>query len=192
MNVSTGFDPDSKKITVTVNTNLLKKYHVNFKGLFQMATKKPKGLEVNIRSGNLATVSFPIPEENIKVLGEGRGMVGIDRDDMDGIMEIINKFTNSAIRKELKQTEFIPLEGYEEDLLKEDIKTAVQNKRNLCIIDTYESYLKNEEDRKYEYNQYRVDYGTNEYSDVAILIATGKLSEVRKLYKKKLKKETWV
>ena len=119
-------------------------------------------------------------------------MVGIDRDDMDGIMEIINKFTNSAIRKELKQTEFIPLEGYEEDLLKEDIKTAVQNKRNLCIIDTYESYLKNEEDRKYEYNQYRVDYGTNEYSDVAILIATGKLSEVRKLYKKKLKKETLV
>lgn len=192
MNVSTGFDPDSKKITVTVNTNLLKKYHVNFKGLFQMAPRKPKGLEVNIRSGNLATVSFPVPEENIKVLGEGRGMVGIDRDDMDGIMEIINKFTNSAIRKELKQTEFIPLEGYEEDLLKEDIKTAVQNKRNLCIIDTYESYLKNEEDRKYEYNQYRVDYGTNEYSDVAILIATGKLSEVRKLYKKKLKKETWV
>lgn len=192
MNVSTGFDPDSKKITVTVSTNLLKKYHPNFKGLFQMAQKKPKGLEVNIKGGGRAIISFPIPEENIKVVGEGKGMVGVDREDMDGVMEIINRFANSAIRKELKQTEFVPLEGYNEESLKEDVKAAVKNKRNLCIIDTYENYLKNEEDRKYEYNQYLVDYGTDEYMNIAISIATGKLSEVRKQYKKKLKKENWV
>lgn len=192
MNIQTGFDPDSKKMTVSVNTNLLKKYHINFKGLFQMAPKKPNGLEVNIKSGNLAIVTFPVPDENIKVMDGGKGYVGIEKEVMDGIMGIITKFTSSALRKELKQTEFIPLEGYDEDLLKEDIKTAVENKRNLCIIDTYDNYLKNEEKKTYEFNQYQVNYDTDEYSDVVILIATGKLSELRKLYKKKLKKENWV
>lgn len=192
MNIQTGFDPDSKKMTVSVNTNLLKKYHINFKGLFQMAPKKPNGLEVNIKSGNLAIVTFPVPDENIKVMDGGKGYVGIEKEVMDGIMGIITKFTSSALRKELKQTEFIPLEGYDEDLLKEDIKTAVENKRNLCIIDTYDNYLKNEEKKTYEFNQYQVNYDTDEYLDVVILIATGKLSELRKLYKKKLKKENWV
>lgn len=192
MNVQTGFDPDSKKMTVSVNTNLLKKYHINFKGLFQMAKEKPKGLEVNIKSGNLAIVSFPIAEENIRTLGNGKGYIGVEKDVMDGIMEIITKFTTSAIRKELQQTEFIPLEGYSEDLLKEDTKKAVEGKRNLCIIDTYGNYLKNEKSRKYEYNQYVIEYGTDEYSNAVIMLITGKLSELKKLYKKKLKKEIWL
>ena len=46
---------------------------------------------------------------------------------------------------------------------------------------------------KYEFNQHLIDFEKNksEYADFVLLVRAGKLDEIRKLYKNKLKKTSW-
>lgn len=191
MNIQTNFDQSSNCMIISVETNLLQKYFKNLAGMFSATKDKPSGLTISQKDGNTAIVSFPIPEGRIKVEMQ-RAMVAIDKNDLNNIMDVINKFANAAIRKELMNTEFIPLEGYSTDNLKVDIKAAIKAGRKFCIIDTYDSYLTQTKSREYKYNQYMVDKDTDEYSDVAILIETGKFKELKKEYKPKLKYTEWV
>ena len=193
MNIQTGFDPDSSCMTIAVETNLLIKYYTNLEGMFLATKNKPEGLTVTQRNRNTAIVAFPIPKSQIQVQKEmQRAMVGIDKRVMDDVMNVISKFVNSAIRKEFKTTEFIPLVGYPLKDLKEDIKKAITAGRRFCIIDTYDNYLKQaEQKRDYVYNQYIVEPKTDEYADVAILIETGDMKTLRKLYTDKLRVTEW-
>jgi hypothetical protein len=44
---------------------------------------------------------------------------------------------------------------------------------------------------KYEFNQYPVKYGTDEYADIVLLIKSGNLKELQATYKDKLKFTSW-
>ena len=192
MNISTGFDPEAQRLTVSVETNLLIKYYPNLASMIQRATRKPRGLEVSQRNKTTAVVTFPIPKNQVKVQEEKqRAMVAIDKSEMDDLMDIITRFANAAIRREFMTTEFIPLVGYSVDDLKEDIKKAIPEGRRFCIIDTYENYLTAQSSKNFVYNQYVIEPGTDEYADVAILIQTGNMKELQSIYTPKLKKTEW-
>lgn len=201
MNITTGFDPESNRILVTLETNLLKKYYPNLVGMLSPIGNKNeslKDLSVSMRGKSSAQISLPVPKSSQKHIseknkGKDRNVaIAVDREMMSVLFSTINRFVNSAMRKELLITEFVPLEGYDIGDLKKDIYKAIEGKRNFCIIDTYENYLSQADSKLYTYNQYIVEFGTDEYADVAILIESGEMNELKKIYSSKLKETVWL
>jgi hypothetical protein len=119
---------------------------------------------------------------------------------LNNVLDIARKFVMGAIKHCTKSIEFIPLFDFTGDIrnysfeeMKTDIIEAVKNKRNLCIIDKFQAYLDNQKDQKYEFNQYLIDFNSNpsEYSDFVLMVQNNNLSELRKIYKTKLKRTSW-
>jgi hypothetical protein len=192
MNIQTGFDAENSRLVISFNTNLLLKYYPNFYGLLNKETQVPSGLSISKSGKNTALITFPVGKGQIGDKENDRVYLAIDKNKLTNIMNVINRFITGAIRKELNTTEFLPLEGYPEGDIKTDVVKAVEGKRNFCIIDTYENYLKQCKDREYNYNQYMVEYGTDEYYDVAIMIETGEFKDLVEKYKSKLDKTSWL
>lgn len=108
-----------------------------------------------------------------------KALVSMPPEVVDKLNDVINKFVNCGLRKTLKTVEFLPLNNYELSGLQEDIKSAIENKRNFCILRNYKEYQKMSEERKYQFTQKLIKYGTSEYADVALLINSGKMDELR-------------
>ena len=195
MNIQTSFAPDSKLVTINIETNLLTKYFPNLCGLIKDSPDAPRGAEVERITSTSAMITFPIEGSGeIKRVDENRMAVAIDASLMDKLNGIINLFVNCALRKEFKSTEFIPLSGYPVENLQIDIQEAVKNKRNLCIIDDYAEYLKMQKDKRsgeFKLRQFMVEYGSPEYSECAILLYQGKLEELKTMYSEKLEYRSW-
>ena len=189
MNIQTGFDAENSRLTLAVETNLLLKYYPNFEGLFNAAHNKPSGLLVTQKNENTAVISFPIKKEEER---DSKTFVIMDGNSISSVKDIINKFVYGAVRKELKITEFLPLSGYPIGDMKNDVIAAIKAKRNFCIIDTYDNYLKQCKVQEHVYNQFKLDYGTDEYNDAAIMIETGEFDKLVKMYKPKLVKTSWI
>lgn len=167
------------------------------------------GITVERESSNVASIIFPLPEDSqTRKLNEGNPeskmmAISMDGRKMGKIYETIGKFVNTALNKELKKIEFLPLNGYPIEDLKKDVENAIKNKRNFCIIENYSDYLemrnggsegtgKNKEDTKFYFNQLHMEYGTSEYSDVALSIMSGKLKELQENLIPKMKKINWI
>ena len=191
MKLTPGFDTENKRVKLEFKTNLLKKYYPNFEGMLNKDSNIPKGTDVEHVEEDTAIISFPLPKDSTIKNDEGKGMfIALNPKDMDIFGDVINKFVNAALRKEFRSTEFIPLVGYPIEKLKEEIKDAIKNKRNFCIIDTYENYLKLKE-INYEFKQAYVNFGTSEYSKVAILIHRLDIEGLREMWAEKLSLGNW-
>jgi hypothetical protein len=130
-----------------------------------------------------------VPADNIK------GGV-IDASNTEGplkhIDSVINQFVNMAMDYKLRRTEFLPLKNYPvKDLIK-DVKEALKNKRNLCIIDDYNNYKTATKMRTYEFNQKWVEYGTQEYFDVVTMLCNDLFDEFKEIYENELTKTVWI
>lgn len=195
-----GYNPEENKISILIKTALIKKYYNNLSGLLKNEEGIPTGTEVKRVDIDTVNILFPLPKDStFKRTEEGMGMVGISSDKMENFYSTINKFIKGAIRKEFRSTEFLPIgEDYDLKNLKQDVKNAIRNKRNFVILHTYAEYLKTQEPikkgekRDIEFNQVYVNYGTSLYSDVAILIQQGKLSELRKILEPMFKITKWI
>lgn len=202
MNISSSYNPDKGCISIRLNTNLLEKYYLNLKGLIQNSQVKVLG--ICKESSDVMIIDFPVipgtttpmsppPQSPAGTMGVS---VGVDKDQFGELINIINKFVEVALKRELKTIEFCPLEGYSLDLLKKDLVVAQKAKRNLMFIDTYQSYLDTEKSNasieKYVYNQYEVTYGSDEWAEAMILINTDRFDELRKWIRPLLKKVAWV
>lgn len=204
MKVDTGFDPAEKKIVITVQTPLLERHLPLFRELINNSGNNkglPKGLGIEDIEGlksDTVLVTFPIQDNDIKSSSELKksSVIGIKMEYMESISTEINRFVSMALKRELESLEFIPLEGYPLESLKKDIQTAVKGKRNLCLIKTYDEYLnslKNESKKDaFQFHQYMVWYGTDEYIDVAINLFNGELDELKKNYLEKLSFTNWI
>lgn len=192
MKVTPGFDPNSKKIKLEFKTNLLKKYYSNFAGMISNDSNIPNGTNIEQVGDDTAVISFPLPKNSqIKNDDErGIGFIAVDPKSMEIFSEVINRFVNAALRKEFRTTEFIPLEGYPISNLKEEIKEAIKNKRNFCIIDTYENYKRLKE-INYEFKQAYVNFGTSDYSKTAVLIHRLDIEGLKKMWSEKLSIGNW-
>ena len=190
MNIVSGFDPESNTVIINITSNLIGEYYHNLAGLIKNNPSSPQGIEVKKKDENTASVQFPLPKSAmIKKIDDQRAAVSID---LVGLNNIINKAVNDALKYKLRHTEFIPLHGYPIEDLQKDIKAALENKRNFCILKDYQEYLSSNTNNSYRFNQYYVNYGTSEYADVAILIINNEMDELVKLIGPKLRLQDWV
>lgn len=194
MNIQPGYDPEKKCVTLNVESNLLRKYFNNFSGMIVDDPGVPKNTEVTQINEVTAQISFPVDDKSVvKMVSDNKMSIGIDPSSISVFQTIINSFIGSALKKELRTTEFIPLYGYPRENLKVDIQEAVKNKRNLCIIKDYSEYLEMSEGKshKYIFHQKIVEFGTSEYTEAAILLYNEKLEELRESFESSLKLEDW-
>ena len=195
-----GFNPEENKISISVKSALIKKYFANLKGMIKTGDGIPREAEVERldAGGDVAVITFPVPEDStFKKVDENVGAVGVNAEKMSVFYSVIYKFLNSAIRSEFKRVEFLTLSGYGLENLKQDVKNAIENKRNFAILHTYQEYLDSQklvpkgEKKEIQFNQVYINYGTELYADVAILIQQGKIKELRKLVEPLFKLTKW-
>ena len=193
MKVTPGFDPRNKKITLEFQTNLLKKYYPNFEGMITTDSSIPSGTNVQQTREDTAVITFPV-QKNTSIKNDsenGVGYIAVEPENMEIFGNVINKFVNAALRREFKTTEFIPLEGYPIEKLRTEIRSALENKRNFCIIDTYENYLKLTQKNNYEFNQAILEFGSTDYAKTAVLVYRGDIEGLRKMWSERLKLDSW-
>lgn len=201
MEVSTSFDPEEKVVIVSIKTPLLKNHYKVFKDLIDGAKKSkclPEGLkleQLDPENKEEACVLFPIlgGDSGVNFSTSGK-VVSVKKDFMQTLSDNINVFVRQALYKEQCRLEFIPLNGYPAESLKEDIQNAVKAKRSLCIIGEYEEFLRSKANNKdsYSFHQYIVEYGTDEYDEVAISLFNCELDELKKEYQNKLVFTNWL
>lgn len=190
------FNPENNKVVFILETNLLIRYFSNLKGLVESDKDVPSDIEVEQRNSNTALISFsPGPESGgVQKIGDKDSSsyrIAIDSKKVESINRVLNKFTRCALKKELMSTEFIPLKGYPEENLKEEIIAALKGKRRLCILKDYDEYLNMQEKEQYLFHQYILEYGTNEYIDAILYIRNGNIKKIRELYNDKLVLTDW-
>lgn len=109
----------------------------------------------------------------------------------ESIQEAIFKF-KEEIENPMSNVEFIPLEGYFVNYLKEDIKDALKQKRKLCIVDSYDNYLRFIKGKLMKLNHYCIKYDEELYVPIATYCLEGNLDKVKELVKDKLSlNEEW-
>lgn len=189
MKIVNDFDREKMEIVVNVQCNLLKKYYQNFVGtLEKKKDKMPSGFSVQQPSIDTARISFPLPD-GTKVSNSGG--IGSFAVNLTSLVNIIESFAGTALRYELEHTEFIPISGYPVEDLQKDILASVKNKRNLCVIASYDEYLRMEKEQKYQFNQVYLNYGTQEWADLVLMIQDGDMDAIRNAYLPKLEFTEW-
>ena len=202
--IVSGIDGNSGNFCVTISSPLVEKYYTNLCGMMKNDKMSPSGLTIDKVASDSVLIQFP-PKGGVNpIIGElegGKAKVDASAaEPLNNVLDIARKFVMSAIKHCTKSIEFIPLFDFTGDIrnysfeeMKTDIIEAVKNKRNLCIIDKFQAYLDNQKDQKYEFNQYLIDFNSNpsEYSDFVLMVQNNNLSELRKIYKTKLKRTSW-
>lgn len=188
-----GYNPTNGDLEFTIELNLFRNYFPNFEGLIKMDEELTKcNAKVRQVEPNKAIVAFPINKDNIRQVNNETASVRFDNvSGLKALYNVLNSFTRVAIKKELRTTEFIPLNGYPVEDLQKDIRAAVKGKRKLCIIKDYSEYLEKQKDHNLVYLQYIVEYGTNEYADAVLMILDGDMDSLRKIYTPKLVRTEW-
>lgn len=185
------YDSNSKQMMIEFKNSLLENH---FDVLRECVDKSkslgnlPSDLEVkNLYDGRcLITFHIDIPDTK-----NGDRIGRLPKNMTEKISAVIENFREKAIKKEFMTTEFIPLNGYPLENLQEDIKDAIKNKRNFCVIDKYSDYLKFSKGEITKLNQKKVEFLSNEYSDTAIYIYEGNLKKLKEIYKNQLKTVDW-
>lgn len=198
MKINTGMNGDNNNMYVNVSSPLLEKYYSNFTGMIKNDKRAPSDITIEKVGLNTVLVQFPISPEFI--MGEPKdGKIAVTGEvavSIEAIIDITNRFTRVALKKILSTTEFCPIldfsGGYSFEELQEDVKIATKNKRDILVIDSYENYKSGTIGNKYEFNQYSIPYGTDEYCNFVLSVIRGDIRELQKEYKPKLAYSVWV
>lgn len=203
MKIAQSIDFSRKRLVISITSNLFTDYYPHFEGLVRDSSGKklPDKTEVVRQGRDTAILSFPIPmtPETVKGGEDSNGedqvqKIGVPMDLFNSVMGFIYNFTDKAVKNMDKTRECLPLRGYPEEELKNDVIKALNAKRDLLIIDTFQAWVKGMRTGERSYNQYLVKYKTqqSEYSDIVLMIVNGKFKEWRKKYKGQLKKVDWI
>lgn len=218
MQIINAYDPENNRIVVTITSELFKKDYDEFNSLVSSLINPKDGSRYKCerKSKDTAIITFNMNLEledkssssllsSMKpssIIGSEDSSLGtsmaaaFDPNDKTNpfivFIDTLQDFIKEVMVEKLKTTEFLPLEGYPEERLKEDLLEALTCRRNFCVVDTYESYLKGSSSRKYEFNQFSAEYGTSEWADISIMIHFGQFEEFRDIYSKKLERIDWI
>lgn len=187
---------DAGKIIIKVKSSLIKSYFPNLYGMF-ISSGDSKDIEITRESESSAVIRVSIEDvpESSEVDHQPSSMFPSYSPQVMKSIEkyknILNDFYNSAMRREHRITEILPLSGYDAEDLKKDVMRAVQEKKKFCIIKSYDEYLSQSKTPMPSYHQVVLEYGTKEYIDAAILFLEKDLSKLNEIYKNKLVLENW-
>lgn len=173
-------------IAITLESPLLADYFPNFKSMIMGYKGGIPGLSVNKIGSKGAEIQLPVSSQ--KCVDVNDRMVAYSLDPV--FVEQLDFFDEFAIKKKLMSTEFIPLTGYDIEMMSEEVVEAVKAKRNLLFIKSFDEY-KSMSKSSYEFNQYELEYGTTEYVDAVIMIRNKDIKALRKLYSGKLECVNW-
>lgn len=188
------YDSSSHRLMVEYKNVLLKKYLGLLSDLVKEAKKVnylPKSTEIKKIDEESVLISLPCTIEGAENIENGERINNLPELVTDHLSTLIDTFTKKAIEEEMKEIEFIPLSGYPIDKLKEDIEQAIKDKRDLVLIDSYANYKKLANQEVLESKQCRFKYLDNDYADVAYLIHSGNVKELKK-YKSRLENKSWI
>ena len=203
MKVTNMYNTDTSESYVLVESELLRKYYTNFLGLFLLGKQRTKALEsIILERINESSVKVIISSKKDSKEASPIGMIlpfptvtamSINKDTIDAIDDVINKFVETASIRKTNTTEIIPLTGYNEKKLKAEVRNAVEKKRNLILIDSYQTWLNTVQAKSLDktFEQYEIKYGTLEYANVVLSILEDKLYLINEKYKNKLKTLPW-
>lgn len=183
--ISVMYDADKKVMTAEFGSSMLE----GNIDLLEDAAKNSElaNCKVRVEESNLVYITFSLdlPEKyKYKDSLPDHVRMGIDR--------LIQDFTNRVMKRKLSKSEFIPLYGYSVENLQKDIVEAIRNKRDFVVMDKYSEYVKFTKRDTETLNQFRVSYGSNEYSDVAIYIHSGNMKKLREIWLPKLERQEWI
>ena len=200
---SAAYDPIKKRFVFQYKSKLIKKYSGKFDSRLE-----DLGDEVQVHKFSedktLCEISVPleIGDEHIQHQlddeGNKTGMIKVavqpeDAEELKNYSEEIQKrifeFEKEVVLEETKNIEFIPLEGYPIENLKTDVKCALENGRDFCVIDSMDSYL--DFMNTMTLNQAFYKHGSDMYYNIFLAIHNGDLEELKELTLKSLKKKEW-
>lgn len=180
MEIITDFNPVTSRVNVTVRSNLLSRYFSNFRGMVLESKILPPETSIIQKSVDSAQVSFSTTPTSFN--GGNRWI--------NNATKVLSKFVQVAVSKELNTIGFFPLSGYSPDKMQEEIQDNVKNKRDILLIKDYKEYL-DMDVRSPKFIQYRLEYGTPEYADVALMLWKKQISKLKKDYSPKLQFTKW-
>lgn len=198
LNIIPGIDPERKIIFLRITGgSLLTKYKDEYKEMIlnEISEELEDSSLDKVEDGQLL-FSFKARENDVKPDSFGTS-VGIG-DRIQIILKefraISERFLQKAVATEFKYLEFIPLEGYPFEKLKDDLKPAIEGKRSLCIISDFKYMNMVEtaiERGGYIFPQYTIPYGSDEYYDVFCMILAGEKEELKKYAEPRMKDIQW-
>lgn len=200
---SAAYDPIKKRFVFQYKSKLIKKYSGKFDSRLE-----DLGDEVQVHKFSedktLCEISVPLEiyDEHIQHQlddeGNKTGMIKVaiqpeDAEELKNYSEEIQKrifeFEKEVVMEETKNLEFIPLEGYPIEDLKKDVKSALENGRDFCVIDSMDSYL--DFMNTMTLNQALYKHGSDMYYNIFLAIHNGDMDELKELTIKSLKKKEW-
>ena len=187
-----GFDPEGELVTIKIESNLLKKYFYNLRGMLIKNPNVPDGIDLKKGdSAGSAILTFPLNGHG-KVDKE-KERLAIESTPIIAIKDVINEFVQAAIKREMRTVEFIPLSGYPLESLQTDMHAAAKAKRSLCIIKDYSEFLAMEKKGECNFNQFMIEHGQPEWADVILDITSGQegFDKIIKEYTPKLEYTEW-
>lgn len=188
------YDSMNKRLMIDFSCSLLREHYDVLDTIIKKHKKAgyiSKSVELQKLEDSRCIIIIPMEIPGSEKFADGERMTGIPKDLLNNITFVIEDFKNSALEKELKTTEFIPLTGYPVEKLKADIMEAIKNKRNFCLIEKYSDYKKFFNHEVTKLRQYKVLYPSNDYSEVALSIYEGDLKSLREQYIPKLEEVDW-
>lgn len=196
--ISSSVDQGGQRMVVTVNTNLIDRYYPHLCGMLKVSKTCPRGIQVEKAAKDTAIITFPIPKSNmgpIRNTPDGNSVVGIDASFLEPLLKELNRFASLSVRNMSKHVEFLPINdlsgGYSEEERRSDVVTAIKNKRDFLLLDSYKTYKEEVEAGRYQFKQVLVKYGTSDYADISIWIEKNNLEPLKKYFKDNAKVVNW-
>lgn len=191
------YDFSKKRIIVIYKNNLLVENKEHFQSYIEKSNLPKDSIISNDLNGrqNVCNIEIPYIPDMEGVINKGNGVMSlpIPTELLNELSDVVNKFSSDCIKNIMKTTEILPLKGYNINDMANDVKLAIENKRNFCIIRDYQDYLdgKNIITDGIDIATYK--YLTDEYCNIAIEIVSKKsLAGLRKLTEKDLHKPEWL
>lgn len=182
---------------VIYKNNLLIENKETFQSYIEKS-KLPKDSSIaNDFSGrkNVCNIEIPYVPQGSEIINKGNGVISLPVPShlIEELSNVANEFSSDCIKKIMGRTEIIPLKGYGIDDIINDIKTALEKKRDICIIRDYQDYLngKNIFSDGLDIAVYK--YMSDEYCNIVVeCVGKKSLPGLRKLTEKDLKKPEWL
>ena len=192
------YDFNKKRMIVIYKNNLLIENKEHLQKYLENSNLPKNSSISNDMAGrkNVCNIEIPyIPDESAEVINRGNGVISlpVPSELLNELSTGVNNFSSDCIKRISQSIEIIPLKGYDIDLISEDIKKAIENKRDFCIIRDYQDYLDGRNIFTDNLDIAIYKYLSDEYCNIVVECVSKKsLSGLRKLTEKDLKKPEWL
>lgn len=181
------YDSFSKQLFLEYRSKLLKSHSKLFEKTFYELKEKgelPERVQIKSVTPEKCVLILPTKIKGEEKLNDGDRIENIPPEVHELVSSLIEKFTDKALEAEFENVEFIPLSGYSIEELKKDITSSIKEKRDFCLIDTYENYKMFNKREINSIRQYLAPFNSDEWANIALIINSENLVELKKLKKK--------